>query len=100
MRAVREAGHRDVRLAMGHTKLVDEADMAQFRELDVIANFYTLEAAQPNTLASAARLPGIPPAAISVLAVYLRRARAKELAAPPPQKAASQNAPLPKDSTP
>lgn len=36
-----------------------------------------LQSARPANLASAARLPGIPPAAISVLAVYLRRARAK-----------------------
>jgi predicted amidohydrolase YtcJ len=48
MRAVREAGHKDARLAMGHTVLVDEADMPQFKELDVIANYYLLEAAQPN----------------------------------------------------
>ncbi|MED5370747.1 MAG: tRNA uridine-5-carboxymethylaminomethyl(34) synthesis enzyme MnmG [Myxococcota bacterium] len=36
-----------------------------------------LQTARPANLASAARLPGIPPAAISVLAVYLRRAHAK-----------------------
>ena len=48
MEAVREAGHTDARLAMGHTKLVDEADMQRFADLDVIANFYVSEAGQPN----------------------------------------------------
>ena len=48
MQAVRDAGHDDARLAMGHTVLVDDADLPRFRELDVIANYYPLEAAQPN----------------------------------------------------
>ena len=48
MRAVREAGHNEARLAMGHSVLVDEADMARFKEFDVVANYYAFEAAQPN----------------------------------------------------
>ena len=48
MQAVRDAGHHDARLAMGHTVLVDEADMPRFKELDVIANYYVYEAAQPS----------------------------------------------------
>ena len=45
--AVRDAGHTESRLTMGHTVLVDDADLDRFKELDVIANYYTLEAAQP-----------------------------------------------------
>jgi len=46
--AVRDAGYADTRLEMGHTVLVDDADLVRFKDLDVIANYYTLEAAQPN----------------------------------------------------
>ena len=46
--AVRDAGYADTRLEMGHTVLVDDADLVRFKDLDAIANFYTLEAAQPN----------------------------------------------------
>lgn len=46
--AVRDAGYDDARLAMGHTVLVDDADLPRFKELNVIANYYPLEAAQPN----------------------------------------------------
>ncbi len=46
--AVRDAGHDGARLSMGHTKLVDDADLERFRELDAIANYYAWEAAQPN----------------------------------------------------
>jgi len=46
--AVRDAGYADTRLEMGHTVLVDDADLVRFRDLDAIANFYTLEAAQPS----------------------------------------------------
>lgn len=45
---VREAGLNDVRLTMGHTVLVDDADLDRFKQLNVIANYYTEEAAQPN----------------------------------------------------
>ena len=48
MQAVREAGHNDVRLTMGHTVLVDDADLPRFKELDVVANYYAWEASQPN----------------------------------------------------
>jgi len=46
---VREAGLEDVRLTMGHTTLVDDADLQRFKDLDVTANYFTLEQAQPNT---------------------------------------------------
>jgi predicted amidohydrolase YtcJ len=46
--AVRNAGYNDVRLEMGHTVLVDDADLPRFKALNVIANYYALEAAQPN----------------------------------------------------
>jgi len=46
--AVRDAGYDSVRLSMGHTVLVDDADLPRFKALDVIANFYAFEAAQPN----------------------------------------------------
>jgi predicted amidohydrolase YtcJ len=36
--AVRDAGHHDVRLATGHTMLVDEADKPRFAELNVSVN--------------------------------------------------------------
>jgi predicted amidohydrolase YtcJ len=45
---VRSAGLTESRLSMGHTVLVDDADLDRFHELDVIANYYPLEAAQPN----------------------------------------------------
>ncbi len=45
---VREAGYDESRLTMGHTCLVDDADLDRFKDLDVIANYYVLEAAQPN----------------------------------------------------
>jgi predicted amidohydrolase YtcJ len=48
MQAVRDAGYDDVRLTMGHTVLVDDADLPRFKELNVIANYYAWEAAQPN----------------------------------------------------
>ena len=48
MEAVRDAGYDDARLAMGHTVLVDDADLARFKTLNVIANYYAFEAAQPN----------------------------------------------------
>ena len=48
LEAVRAAGLDEARLSMGHTVLVDDADIDRFRELDVIANYYALEAAQPN----------------------------------------------------
>ncbi len=46
--AVRDAGYSDTRLEMGHTVLVDDADLVRFKDLDAIANYYTLEAAQPS----------------------------------------------------
>jgi len=46
--AVRDAGYDSTRLEMGHTVLVDDADLPRFKALDAIANYYTLEAAQPN----------------------------------------------------
>jgi len=46
--AVRDAGYDSTRLEMGHTVLVDDADLPRFKELNAIANYYTLEAAQPN----------------------------------------------------
>lgn len=46
--AVRDAGLTDARLSMGHTVLVADEDIDRFRDLDVIANYYALEAAQPN----------------------------------------------------
>ncbi len=46
--AVRKAGYDGARLSMGHTVLVDDADLVRFKELDVIANYYAMEAAQPN----------------------------------------------------
>jgi len=45
---VRDAGHKDARLTMGHTVLVDDADLERFKKLDVIANYYAYEAAQPS----------------------------------------------------
>jgi len=48
MQAVRDAGYSDVRLTMGHTVLVDDADLERFKRLNVIANYYAWEAAQPN----------------------------------------------------
>jgi len=47
---VREAGYNDARLTMGHTVLVDDADMQRFKDYDVTANFYTWECAQPSEL--------------------------------------------------
>jgi len=47
---VREAGYNDARLTMGHTVLVDDADMQRFKHYDVTANFYTWECAQPSEL--------------------------------------------------
>jgi len=46
--AVRDAGYDSTRLEMGHTVLVDDADLPRFKALNAIANYYTLEAAQPN----------------------------------------------------
>ncbi len=48
MQAVRDAGYDDVRLTMGHTVLVDDADLPRFKDLNVTANYYAWEAAQPN----------------------------------------------------
>lgn len=48
MQAVREAGYDEVRLTMGHTVLVDDADLPRFKEYGVNANYYAWEAAQPN----------------------------------------------------
>jgi len=48
MQAVRDAGYDDARLTMGHTVLVDDADLSRFKTLNVIANYYAVEAAQPN----------------------------------------------------
>ena len=48
MQAVRDAGYDDARLTMGHTVLVDDADLERFKALDVTTNFYAWEAAQPN----------------------------------------------------
>jgi len=48
MQAVRDAGYSDVRLTMGHTVLVDDADLPRFKDLNVVANYYAWEAAQPN----------------------------------------------------
>jgi len=48
MQAVRDAGYDDARLTMGHTMLVDDADLARFKKLNVVANYYAWEAAQPN----------------------------------------------------
>ncbi len=45
---VREAGLKDARLTMGHTVFVDDADLERFKKLDVIANYYAWEAAQPS----------------------------------------------------
>ncbi len=45
---VRDAGYKDARLSMGHTVLVDDADLERFKQLNVIANYYTFEAAQPS----------------------------------------------------
>ncbi len=45
---VRDAGMKDARLTMGHTVLVDDADLERFKKLDVIANYYAWEAAQPS----------------------------------------------------
>lgn len=45
---VREAGLKDARLTMGHTVFVDDADLGRFKKLDVIANYYAWEAAQPS----------------------------------------------------
>jgi len=47
---VREAGYNDARLTMGHTVLVDDADLQRFKDYDVTANFYTWECAQPSEL--------------------------------------------------
>jgi len=47
---VREAGYKDARLTMGHTVLVDDADLQRFKDYDVTANFYTWECAQPSEL--------------------------------------------------
>jgi len=47
---VREAGYSDARLTMGHTVLVDDADLQRFKDYDVTANFYTWECAQPSKL--------------------------------------------------
>jgi len=47
---VREAGYKDARLTMGHTVLVDDADLQRFKDYDVTANFYTWECAQPSKL--------------------------------------------------
>jgi len=47
---VREAGYDKARLTMGHTVLVDDADLQRFRDYDVTANFYTWECAQPSEL--------------------------------------------------
>jgi len=47
---VREAGYNDARLTMGHTVLVDDADLQRFKDYDVTANFYTWECAQPSKL--------------------------------------------------
>ena len=35
---------------MGHTVLVDDADLQRFKDYDVTANFYTWECAQPSEL--------------------------------------------------
>jgi len=48
MQAVREAGYDQARLTMGHTVLVDDADLPRFKEYAVNANYYAWEAAQPN----------------------------------------------------
>ncbi len=45
---VREAGYNEARLTMGHTVLVDDADLQRFKDYDVTANFYTWECAQPS----------------------------------------------------
>ena len=45
---MRDAGYDSTRLEMGHTVLVDDADLPRFKALNVIANYCTLEAAQPN----------------------------------------------------
>ncbi len=47
---VREAGYNEARLTMGHTVLVDDADLQRFKDYDVTANFYTWECAQPSKL--------------------------------------------------
>jgi len=47
---VREAGYNEARLTMGHTVLVDDADLQRFKDYDVTANFYTWECAQPSEL--------------------------------------------------
>ena len=48
--AVRDAGYDDTRLSIGHTMLISDEDFPRLKTLDVIANFYGLEQAQPNPL--------------------------------------------------
>jgi len=50
MEAVRKAGYDEPRLTMGHTVIVTNEDLPRFKELNVTANFYVWEAAQPFPL--------------------------------------------------
>jgi len=50
MEAVRKAGYDEPRLTMGHTVIVTDEDLPRFKDLNVTANFYVWEAAQPFPL--------------------------------------------------
>jgi tRNA uridine 5-carboxymethylaminomethyl modification enzyme len=80
----RQAGEIEKRRRNESRTIPDGFDYGRVRGLSAEAR-EKLTAARPETIGQASRIPGVTPAAVSLLLVHLKKTGAEDLATPPPE---------------